>query len=209
MPRPPTVSTTDTARTRPVLLRELGSTTPPLTTLALAAAGGNSAAISGLYHRRFDLVFSVARQSSGRDEHFCLDVVQETFLRVLRSGHSLAKVQDDEHVDRWLASVVRCVTLDMLRSETRRVRRDRKAGAAKAHAAQGNDELERAERINQLERELAALPEQDRELLRLRSAGMTLGAIAELVGSTIGGVHGRLRRLAAELSGKHNEVDHD
>ena len=43
-------------------------------------------------------------------------------------------------------------------------------------------------------------------MLRWRSAGMTLGTIAELLGSTIGTVEGRLRRLTAELS-DNSEVD--
>jgi RNA polymerase sigma factor (sigma-70 family) len=165
--------------------------------IARAAAAGDTNAIGVFYEARFDLVFGAAKRVSGRDEHFCLDVVQETFVRVMRSRAALARLADEEHVDRWLLAVTQSVTLDLLRGERRRMKRERDVAGRKVTADAGANK-----RIAEIERELAALPAVDRDLLMMRSSGMTIGAIAEAVGATVGSVQGKLRRAARAIAGR-------
>lgn len=185
------------ASTRLGVARERASGARPVLGLARGAATGDEAAIGALYEARFDLVFGAALRMSGRDEHFCLDVVQETFVRVMKSGAALGRLRDEGHVDRWLLAVTHSVMLDLLRGEKRRTRRERTvAGGNVATVSEGDA------RVAELEREIAALSAEDRELLRMRSGGMTLAAIAEAVGATVGTVHGKLRRAARALAGR-------
>jgi RNA polymerase sigma factor (sigma-70 family) len=165
--------------------------------LARSAARGDEFAIGTLYELRFDHVYAAAQRATGRDEHFCLDVVQETFLRVLRAGASLGRLNNDAHVDRWLARVTQSAALDMLRAEYRRVRRER---ARSPRDEESPDPSALSMQIAALQRELESLPDADRDLLRLRASGMTLAGIAEHVGSTIGSINGRLRRVTGSLS---------
>lgn len=185
------------ASTRVGVARERAPGARPSLRLAQAAGAGNANAIGVFYEARFDLVYGAARRVSGRDEHFCLDVVQETFVRVMRSRAALARLTDEEHVDRWLLAVTNSVTLDLLRGERRRAKRERAVAGEEKSGFAGADE-----RIAAIERELAALPAMDRELLMMRSSGMTIGAIAEAVGATVGTVHGKLRRAARAIAGR-------
>jgi RNA polymerase sigma factor (sigma-70 family) len=193
------------ASTRPGVAGAGAPGARPCLALARAAAAGDEAAIAELYESRFSVVLAAARRSSSRDEHFCLDVVQETFLRVMRSGAALDRVRDDAHAERWLVAVTQSVTLDLLRAERRRQRREH--AASRQEAAAG----ERApDPIDTLARQLETLCREDRELLMLRSSGMTLNRIAEVAGATIGTVHGRLRRLTQSLrrDAERNPGDH-
>lgn len=170
--------------------------------LARAAARGDDRAIGVLYERRFATVFQAARAATGRDEHFCLDVVQECFLRVLRAAPALARLKDADHVDRWLVRVAQSSALDLLRAEQRRSRRERLAARARPTGV-----LE--ELIARLDADLSRLSSQERDLLRLRASGLTLHGIAEMVGTTIGTVHGRLRRLTAAMRTAQREAEHE
>jgi RNA polymerase sigma factor (sigma-70 family) len=157
-----------------------------------------------LYELRFDHVFLAAFRATGRGEDFCLDVVQETFLRVMRAGGRVGRIRDEGHADRWLIAVARSVALDLLRVERRRGRRERRAARREAEmggAASGGDDTV----IAALQAELDRLPSDDRELLHLRTSGMTLAAIAEIVGASVGSVHGRLRRLTGVLGRSQEE----
>jgi RNA polymerase sigma factor (sigma-70 family) len=170
--------------------------------LARSAAAGDERAIGILYERRFALVYNAARAATGRDEHFCLDVVQESFLRVLRAGSALGRFRDSDHVDRWLIRIAQASALDLLRAERRRAKRERRS--SQPETARDLDDA-----ITHLNDQLSRLSPEERTLLRLRSTGMTLDAIAETVGASIGVVHGRLRRLFASLRSSHKERDHD
>ena len=86
-----------------------------------AIAAGDTAAFARFYDRWFDTVYAEAARATGRDEAFCLDVVQDAMMRVIRSMRPLP-AEDD--VRRWLRAVVHSCAYDRLRSETRRRRRE-------------------------------------------------------------------------------------
>src|SRR3954464_2660020 len=55
-----------------------------IASLTASLAAGDRAAVEAFYRRYFELLFRAARRAAGRDEAFCLDVVQEAVLRVIR-----------------------------------------------------------------------------------------------------------------------------
>ena len=54
-------------------------------TLTGAIAAGDTDAFSRFYRARFDQMLAEAVRATGRDESFCLDVVQDAMMRVIRS----------------------------------------------------------------------------------------------------------------------------
>jgi len=144
--------------------------------------------VAFLYEAKFGLVFGVARRA-GFDEQGALDVVQETFIKVVRGAPVIGS---EAALDVWLRRVALRTGLDVIRAETRRAARERGRGVG--------GETERDERVGALRQELAAMDTGTVELLRLRhSAGLTIDAVARVVGSTAGAVDGRLRRAGARL----------
>jgi len=132
------------------------------------------------------------------------DVLQESLLELCRS---LPDLKEDRALLPWLRQIVQHKAAD--RGRRRAVRRevslesaaDRHAGEAPEFAA-----LEGAERRRAILAALAALPEEDREMLGLRhEAGLSLEEIALATGLTPRAVESRLfrarRSLRARLSG--------
>ena len=65
-----------------------------------AVARGDRGALAELYERWFDECYRIARGLTRRDESFCLDVVQETMLRVIRS---LRRLETEAQLRAWAA----------------------------------------------------------------------------------------------------------
>ena len=91
-------------------------------TFTTALAAGDPAAVEAFYRRYFDMLYSQARRATGRDEAFCLDVVQESVLRVIRSVRA---AHSEAQFNAWLNLVVRTAAYDLLRGESRRRKRER------------------------------------------------------------------------------------
>ena len=64
--------------------------------LTAAIARGDPTAFGRFYELWFDPALALARSISGRDESFCLDVVQDCMLRVVRSMKPLATESSPE-----------------------------------------------------------------------------------------------------------------
>jgi RNA polymerase sigma factor (sigma-70 family) len=161
-----------------------------------ALAAGDPAAVEAFYRGYFDTLYAHARQATGRDEAFCLDVVQESVLRIIRSvraAHSQAQF------NAWLKLVVRTAAYDLLRSESRRRKREW-VMAATAPEASAGDETSDQERMQWLRMKIAAMDEQIVRIIEMRfERRWTLARIAQAFGLTIGTVDGRLRRALADL----------
>jgi RNA polymerase sigma factor (sigma-70 family) len=181
--------------------------------LTAGVARGDEPAIERFYRRFFALLYHTARQASGRDESFCLDVVQESLLRILRT---IRPVTTESQLVAWLRLIVQSVTYDALRRERRRQERETRAVQ---HAARATDdraavaergESQTAERLAWLRCELLRLDPRLVRLIELRYAhGWTLGRIGAALGLSGGAVDGRLRRALAELRQRAPEVSHD
>src|SRR5882672_8286775 len=88
----------------------------PTLQLTIAIASANSGACSRFYMAHFDETLAEARRATGRDESFCLDVVQEAMMRVIRS---MKPIEGAEDLRRWFRRVVKTCAYDMLRKERR------------------------------------------------------------------------------------------
>lgn len=159
---------------------------------------GSEAAFTRLYESWFDRALAAARHFTGRDESFCLDVVQDAMMKAVTR---LPALESAGALDAWMHAAVRTSAIDRLRSELRRAARERDShsqGDARAHA----DEIEA------LTLALRALGEEDRELLAIRFAhSASLGVLASLVASTTNAVHGRIRRILSKIRNE-SEGDH-
>lgn len=158
------------------------------------------AAITEFYRQWFEPAVAMARRATGRDESFALDVVQESMLRCVR-GMPVLLTQADVH--RWMTRVVYTSAIDLLRREGRRSRRE--ANRVVTGDRKGPTDAD-GDALAELEKRLADLDEEDRHLLLTRfGLGHTLAQIARRTGSTVGAVHGRIRRLMVSLRQKLRE----
>ena len=164
--------------------------------LTAAMARGDRAALGEFYRLWFDRAYALARSLTRRDESFCLDAVQESMLRVVRSVRAMDSEAD---LDRWMTRVLHTTALDLLRRESRRVIRER-ARESRATASAPSQGAELAERISWIRSKLAELPAADGPLLWLRLArGVTLDQAGHAAGVSGDAAHGRIRRALSRL----------
>jgi RNA polymerase sigma factor (sigma-70 family) len=166
--------------------------------LAALIARGDRVALGQFYELWFDRIYRLARRLTGRDESFCLDIVQESMLRIVRS---IRPMPSDDDLKRWMVRLVHTTALDLLRREARQRRRHQHATPnGTAHHA------DLAEQIAWLRARLAELPEEESLLLRGRfGLGRTLEAAGALAGLSGHAAHGRLRRITERLRRRARE----
>lgn len=166
-----------------------------------AIARGDRDALGQFYEAWFNPCYAMARSLTGRDESFCLDVVQETMLRVIRS---MREIQSSPALHAWMKRAVHSAALDLLRREARRLRREHLRGASQERAAAADD------RIAWVAARLAELPAGDGALVSLRLArGQTLESAGAATGLTGDAAHGRIRRALAKLKRWAREGGHE
>jgi RNA polymerase sigma factor (sigma-70 family) len=167
-------------------------------------AAGDPAAIETFYHAWFDWLHQQARKTTGRDEAFCLDVVQDALIRVLRS---VQPVREERSLRAWLRLVIRTSAYDRLRADVRWKRRHEGLPPTRD---EGDDAEERQRRLRWLQNELESL---DPKLVRLLNwryeQSWSLRRIAETLGVTAGAVDGRLRRALRALRRRAKDAKHD
>jgi RNA polymerase sigma factor (sigma-70 family) len=178
----------------------------PLDVAALSAAvsSGDAVAVEAFYRRYFDRLYAEARRATRRDEAFCLDVVQEAVLKIVRT---IRTVQSEGQLLAWIRLVVRTAALDLLRAERRRQRRE--ANAPRSPTDDGIDaNLQRGEQVAWLREQIQRLDPAIVRLIELRYVERwTLSRIAERFRLSVGTVDGRLRRALAALRDAAREVD--
>src|SRR4051812_42959380 len=155
-------------------------------------AAGNAGSIETFYSQYFDFLYHHARRATRRDEAFCLDVVQDAVIRIIRTIRS---VDSEAQLRAWLALVIRTTAYDLLKSERRRGVRETVVVAA------GDNTLDSDEdRLEQLRCEIARLDPHLARLIELRfERQWTLARIAQQLGLTVGTIDGRLRRAMLTL----------
>jgi RNA polymerase sigma factor (sigma-70 family) len=165
--------------------------------LTAAMARGDRHAVATFYERYFGVLFRVARAATRRDEQFCLDVVHDAVLRIVRTVKPVAG--GEAQLRAWLALVVQSVAYDLLRREQRRAARERARPVESAGGGHANG-AELAEQVAWLRREVAQLDPTLVELIDLRYArGWTLAAIGARLTMSAGTIDGRLRRAIGKL----------
>jgi RNA polymerase sigma factor (sigma-70 family) len=161
-------------------------------TTTTAISRGDRAAFAVFYQAWFDRCYALARSLTGRDESFCLDVVQDAMLRVIRS---LKPLPSHAELSGWMTRVVHSAALDLLRRESRRLRREAGRGSATRERLTASDE-----RVAWLMARLRELPGGDASLLVQRIAqDRTLDAVGAAAGISGDAVHGRVRRAVDRL----------
>ena len=75
--------------------------------------------------RRFPWVAAKARSITRRDEAFCLDVVQDVMMIVVKK---MPRLETEAALRAWMARTVSRAVTDRLRSEARRRRREAQRG---------------------------------------------------------------------------------
>ena len=66
-----------------------------------AMAAGDGGAVEAFYRRYFDRLYAEARRATRRDESFCLDVVQESVLRIVRTVRGATARSSSWHGCGW------------------------------------------------------------------------------------------------------------
>ena len=166
--------------------------------MTAAMSTGDAAAVAQFYRHYFGILLTEARRATRRDESFCLDVVQEAVLRIIRT---IRPVDSEARLRAWLNLVVRTTSLDMLRAEKRR--RDREAAGITRGSEADEDQ---AEQLEWLRRQIAALDPKIVEIIELRFENRwTLAKIAAKFGLPLGSIDGRLRRALTHLRERARE----
>ena len=164
-------------------------------TLTAAIASGDTEAFARFFDLWFDWMRTEAARTTARDEAFCLDVVQDSMMRVIRS---LKPMSTDDDLRRWLRVVVRSCAYDRLRRDARA--RGRERARASAPTARRDADPEFNDRLRWLARELQSIGDANAQLLLMRYRfGWTLQQIGNAAGLKPGAVDGRLRRLVSML----------
>jgi RNA polymerase sigma-70 factor (ECF subfamily) len=138
---------------------------------------------------------------TGRDEAFCLDVVHDVMMRVIRS---IKPMDDASAIAKWLRVTVRSCAIDRLREERRR--RDRESALQITSASQSEqDGID--EQLVWLRGELARLDPDSAALLAMRHRfNWTLQRIGTALGIRTGAVDRRLRTTIEQLRTRAGEV---
>ena len=169
--------------------------------LTRAIACGDTEAFAELYAAWFDRMVRSARRCTGRDESFCLDVVQDSMMKLIKSMRVMHTERD---LWRWLRTIVRRSALDRLRAESRRLQRE--IGSL----SQTREELirERSAELEWVQTELARLSDDEKRLLALRvQRGWSLARIGSVLGLSPGAVDGRVRRILVHLRSRAQEIE--
>ena len=164
--------------------------------LTTAPAAGEEHAVETFYQRYFDWLYAQARRATRRDESFCLDVIQESLLRIIRTVRA---VDDEVRFRAWLRLVVQTTAWDRLRSEKRRQQRELAAVAARSEGS--CEEPIDAEQREWLKDQIARFDPQIAQMLELRfQERWTLTKIGQLFGLSIGTIDWRLRKALQEVA---------
>ena len=179
----------------------------PVREMTSAVARGDPEALARMYRAWFDFAFAEARRCTGRDEHFCLDAVQETMLRVIKR---LPPLDSEAALAAWLKTAVRSACVDLLRRELRSRKREQNRAATDVQPAVAAQRHETQERIAWLREQLVYIDPDNARALDLRfRLGWTLARIGAAMHLRSGAVDGRINRTLDQLRAAAQEDAHD
>lgn len=166
--------------------------------LTRAMSAGEPAAVERFYRAYFERLYAMARRLTRRDESFCLDIVQDAVLRIVRT---VREVQSERQFESWLALVVQTTAYDLLRRERRRTARETLvAGARHESSSPDSASIDQRDRLAWIRIQIEHLDPQIVRIIELRfQRRWTLARIGQLLGLSVGTVDGRLRRALTAL----------
>ncbi|MBY0394949.1 MAG: hypothetical protein K2X91_00555, partial [Thermoleophilia bacterium] len=122
---------------------------------------GDRDALAEFYSAWFDRSLAHARRLTGRDESFCLDIVQDAMIK---AAAAMRRVECRGQMSVWMRRVTASCALDRLREEASRTARQH--AAARAEPAPPDARTERT--LHWLAAELAQIDADEALLLRER-----------------------------------------
>jgi RNA polymerase sigma-70 factor (ECF subfamily) len=159
-----------------------------------AVGRGELGALGVLFERHHEWVYSLCYRLTG-DSSMADDLVQESFLRVLRYSSGFA---ERAAFRTWLYRLVRNVCYDHMKGERRA--RDRTDLVASGQMDERQDHEEADPRLGAIRRALYKLSPEKREVLVLsRYEGLSYAEIAERCETTVGAIKVRAHRAMREL----------
>jgi RNA polymerase sigma-70 factor, ECF subfamily len=158
---------------------------------------GELGAFEELVERHRAVVYRVAARIVGDDD--AEDVAQDAFLRAF---HRLSRFRGESPFRAWLLRIAHNAALDAL-ARRRAVSTDEPDDEAQPVGGAGStpaEELEVTERRQRLAEKIRLIQPAHRAVLVLRDLeGLTYEEIAQVTGSPLGSVKGRLHRARREL----------
>ena len=171
--------------------------------LTTAIASGSTEAFAVFYESWFDQCLESTMRMTGFDEATALDIVQDMMMKV---AIRLPRFNEERQLRAWLDRVLLNVARDRIRAESRRHKREQRP------IRTALEQMSR-EQLDELDRHLETLDDQQWTILRLR---FVLGWSLQKIGSTLslggsGSVDGRIRRALEQLRLEYQseEVGHD
>jgi RNA polymerase sigma factor (sigma-70 family) len=164
-------------------------------------------AFDALYERHLQPVHAYLLART-RDREVAGDLVQETFLRAWRNIGEVGGLGADRQ-RAWLVAVARNLVIDRSRRARTELAAMDRAGRLPEAAGPPDpaDQAQVASDVAAVDRAIAALPEDERELLSLQViGGLTSAQIGELLGEPAGTVRYRLSQVRGRLRGALEEV---
>jgi len=162
---------------------------------------GDADAVRVVYRAYARLVYAVAYKVLA-DRSLCEEATQLTFLKAWQAA---GRIDVDRELGPWLATIARRVAIDVSRREAHRALSPLEAVPPDDPALISPPaDVVDLHHVWEVRRALAALPEDEREVVRLQHFdGLTHAQIATQLGVPVGTVKSRSfrahRRLAAEL----------
>ncbi len=162
-----------------------------LTRLAHDARGGNQRALEQFVEVSYHEVWRFCASLVG--DYSAEDLVQETFIRVIRA---LPQFHGQSSARTWLLAIARHCCLDELRSQNRRHRRDANLGADTRCEMTAGDASHQA-----LVADLLSCLATDRRIafVLTQLLGLSYDEAAEVCGCPIGTIRSRVARARSEL----------
>lgn len=156
-------------------------------------ARGDREAFAVFYKATFDDALADARRLTGRDEAFCLDAVQDAYLRAARS---LPKMDSWPACRAWLKRAIASSAIDRIRADTARARREATSRPQSPPVSDHHQQLHAL--LTRLE---GQLDERQWHALRLHvGQGLPMSAVGRAMNISRHAVHGLVRRGLATLS---------
>jgi RNA polymerase sigma-70 factor, ECF subfamily len=162
-----------------------------LTTLAMAAGGGDPVAVTAFVRRTQPDVWRLCARLGDRAS--ADDLTQEVYLRALPA---LTRFRGDSSARTWLLQITRHVCADHVRRATRR-----RAGLARLIArADRSDAVAARTGELELDEAIASLSDDRREAFVLTQVtGLPYAEAAEVCGVPVGTIRSRVARARADL----------
>lgn len=154
------------------------------------------------YDAWFDLMYAEAEKLTGWDEQRCLDLVQDSMLKAIRS---MKPIDSENRLRAFIKTIVRSVVYDTFRQVTARRRREQQY--RELTQQERSENIESEARLAWIEEQVGLLDPELRSIFDFRyRLGWSLKTIGQKIGLGTGAVDGRIRRALEEMKRNARET---